>query len=118
MKAKGLHTLWVALLLFVFAGCATPKIDWDSRVGNYTYDQALLEFGPPDKAAKTSNGILVAEWLTSRGYSGGYYPSYFYGYYHYYYHPVQFYDPPSPDRYMRMTFDADGILKSWKRLWK
>ena len=45
--------VFAALLL---AGCVTPKIDWAARVGNYTYDQAVMDFGPPDKSAKLSDG--------------------------------------------------------------
>ncbi len=60
-------------------GCATNRIDWASRVGTYNYDQALLEFGPPEKQAKLQNGTLVAEWLTRRGQSYAYTP-YGYGY--------------------------------------
>lgn len=58
---------WMALTICVvmLMGCATtPKIDWDSRVGHYTYDQAVLELGPPDKAAELSDGTLVAEWFS------------------------------------------------------
>jgi len=45
---------WLALILaaLVLAGCVTQKIDWSARVGNYTYDQAVMELGPPDKSAK------------------------------------------------------------------
>jgi hypothetical protein len=51
-------------------GCQTTKpIDWNSRVGNYTFDQAVTELGPPDKQAKLSDGKTVAEWITHR--SGG-----------------------------------------------
>lgn len=55
-----------ALLL---AGCVTQRVDWDSRVGHYTYDQAVTEFGPPDKQARLTDGCVVAEWI-SRSYDG------------------------------------------------
>src|SRR5882757_8714635 len=58
----------ILLALFaglVLTGCATgPKTDWAARVGHYTYDQAVLELGPPDKVAKLDNGIIVADWIT------------------------------------------------------
>jgi len=68
-------TLVLALLLmlgFVFAGCSSskPKVDWNSRVGNYTYDQAVQELGPPDKTAKLTDGTTVAEWVTGHHSSG------------------------------------------------
>ena len=65
-----LLVLELALCLFL-VGCASTKIDWNSRIGNYTYDQAVTELGPPDKQAKLTDGTVVAEWMTRRGYSGG-----------------------------------------------
>jgi hypothetical protein len=64
------------------AGCkSTPKIDWNSRIGSYTFDQAVTEMGPPDKTAKLTDGQTVAEWVkysntgfsfgVGTGYSGG-----------------------------------------------
>ena len=54
-------SLAVAVLL---AGCATHRIDWNARVGGYTFDQAVTDFGPPDKQAKLSDGQTIAEWIT------------------------------------------------------
>jgi hypothetical protein len=70
-----LRALALALLLvlgFVFAGCSSskPKIDWNSRVGTYTYDQAVQQMGPPDKSAKLSDGRTVAQWITSHQSNG------------------------------------------------
>jgi hypothetical protein len=48
-------------------GCkSTPPADWNSRVGSYTYDQAVIDIGPPDKQAKLTDGKMVAEWITHR----------------------------------------------------
>lgn len=63
---------WVgclALVAALFAGaCATkPKVDWPKRVGLYSYDEAVKEYGPPDKKEITSDGITVAEWVLQRG---------------------------------------------------
>jgi hypothetical protein len=50
----------------LFAGCkSTPSIDWNSRIGNYTFDQAVTELGPPDKIAKLNDGTTVADWIKS-----------------------------------------------------
>lgn len=50
---------------FLVSGCnTTPKVDWNSRVDNYTYDQAVIELGPPTKQAKLDDGKTVAEWIT------------------------------------------------------
>jgi hypothetical protein len=54
-------------LTVLLIGCSTTKkVDWNSRVGSYTYDQAMVEYGPPDKQAKLSDGRTVAEWITRR----------------------------------------------------
>ena len=109
-------TLLAVLAALVFAGCATgPKIDWAARVGHYSYDQAVLELGPPDKVAKLDNGVIVANWITRQGYAYtsagapayGYYPggplvpTYTQGF--------------SPTYYLRLTFGADGKLTEWKK---
>jgi hypothetical protein len=113
---------WVFLTTFLLlftSGCATQKIDWNARVGNYTYDQAVVDLGPPDKYARLSDGGTVAEWLTHRGYSYAY-PAYGYPYSPWYYGP---YYPPyvsssTPDYFIRLTFGPDGLLTSWKKLYK
>jgi hypothetical protein len=111
---------WALFLAFIVAGCAsTPKVDWNTRVGTYTYDQAVLELGPPDRMAPLTDGSKVAEWLTSRGYAHGYAMPVGGPYYHYgYYGPpaVYYSDPPSPDRFLRLTFSPDGRLASWQRV--
>jgi hypothetical protein len=104
--------LFVALLL---AGCVTPKIDWAARVGNFTYDQAVMEFGPPDKYAKLSDGTAVAEWLTQRGQVVVAPEPYFVP-------PGCYFGPLTPmysetyvpARFLRLVFDANGKLKTWK----
>src|ERR1700748_3297996 len=56
---------WLAaVLLALVAGCATARVDWNTRVGVFTYDPAVQERGPPDKQAKLSNGETVSEWVT------------------------------------------------------
>jgi len=61
--------LWLAAALFI-AGCATNRVNWDGRVGVFTYDQAVTELGPPDKQAKLTDNQTVAEWV-SRYSTGG-----------------------------------------------
>ena len=104
--------LLVFLLLFWETGCATHKIDWTTRVGIYTYDQAVIEMGPPDKWAKLEDNTIVADWLSHRG-QYMLYPNYndpWYG------PPVQTYHTyKTPDYYLRLTFGPDGKLRSWKK---
>ena len=107
-----------ALAAILFAGCATaPKIDWQARVGVYTYDQAVMDFGPPDKIAKLADGTSVADWVTERGYiytTSDYYPFYTPGYIV----PTTTYVNRVPDTFLRLSFSADGKLKTWKRFYR
>ncbi len=110
---------WLAIPLaaLVLAGCVTQKIDWPARVGNYTYDQAVLELGPPDKSAKLTDGTVVADWLTHHAQiivsPGPYYgpPGYYYGPF-----MPMYTETYLPAQYLRLTFGADGKLKTWKKL--
>ena len=110
--------LWLMLLAGIL-GCATQKkIDWEGRIGNFTFDQAVIELGPPDKQAKLQDGTVVAEWLDRRGYA-------------YVYSSPAWATPyslggpyatmssaTSPDYYLRLTFSPDGKLKAWKKFAK
>jgi len=113
-------TLVAALVVFL-TGCATQRIDWASRMGKYTLDQAIVEFGPPDKQARLQDGTVVAEWLTRRGYRysypvGGYYGPWAPWYYGPYY--PSYVDSYSPDYFLRLIFGPDGKLKEWKKFMK
>jgi hypothetical protein len=111
IRRFALHAVAPMLLGLLVAGCASgKKIDWNTRVGSYTMDQAILEFGPPDKQAELSDGSLVAEWETSRGYVVPGRP--IMGRYR---DPV-FYSPEmtSPSRFLRLVFDKDKKLTDSK----
>jgi hypothetical protein len=61
----------LVLAALVIVGCqSTPPVDWNNRVGAYTYDQAVTDLGPPDKQAKLTDGQTIAEWITQHGHSG------------------------------------------------
>src|SRR5262245_10872470 len=110
MNATSILRNWLPCLALalLLGGCATNKIDWAGRIGHYTFDDAVLELGPPDKREKLSNGILVAEWLTRRGYAVAY-PAY--GWAHpYYYGPGYSNVAVYPNYFLRLTFGADGQL--------
>lgn len=100
--------------MLLAAGCATNRIDWQSRIGTYTYDQAVLELGPPENIAELTDGTRVGDWLTSRGRrSGG--GSFFIGRgYMLHHYP----DYEGPDYYMRLTFDPQGRLTAARRVLK
>jgi len=108
--------LFFSLALALISGCqTTPAVDWNSRVGHYTYDQAVGELGPPDKQTKLTTGQTVAEWITRR--SGG--TSVGFG--------TGFFGPGMgvgvgetvgsghPDRVLKLTFDANNVLASWSK---
>lgn len=98
-------------------GCASkPKVDWNTRVGNFTYDQAVAELGPPDKSAQTSDGMTVAEWFLRRSssmsfgvgtgfYSGGSGVS-----------VGQSVGTGASGQFLRLTFGGDGKLTRWERI--
>lgn len=87
-------------------------------MGVYTFDQAVTDYGPPDKSAKLSDGSTVAEWVTERSeyivtqqpyiYGPGYYGPIWTGYSTTYF----------PAHFLRLTFSTDGRLKAWKQFSK
>lgn len=109
MKIRRLKILLLAVLL---AGCATHRIDWNARVGSYTFDQAVAEFGPPDKQAKLSDGRVVAEWI-SRYYSS---TSVVVGTGVYGYPGGMGVVQTTPNYYeskLRLTFATNNVLAAW-----
>jgi hypothetical protein len=109
------------IALLVLSACTTPKVDWNAQIGIYTYDQAVIDLGPPDKSATLSDGTRVVEWLTQRGYHGGYvgvYGGFYAPYRPYSYYPAMpyAYESSWPDYFLRLTFDPDGKLRAWKKL--
>jgi hypothetical protein len=116
--SRGFRWFVPALLACALAGCATQKVNWAARVGVYTFDQAVLELGPPDNHAKLTDGTVVADWLTSRR---GAYPYIVGGYPMY---PGWYTTPgivsysATPDWYLRLTFGPEGKLQSWKKFAK
>jgi hypothetical protein len=114
--AKFALLTFLAIAAAFITGCkSTPPFDWNSRVGTYTFDQAVTEFGPPDKQAKLSDGKMVAEWITHRsgrtgfGVGTGFYTG-----------GVgigvgQSVGSGHPDRVMKLTFGTDNKLASWSK---
>ena len=106
----------LALVAALVVSCkTTPPVDWNSRVGTYTFDQAVTELGPPDKQAKLSDGKTVAEWITHRSggtglsvgtgfFSGGAGVGVSQG-------VAQGYS----DRILKLTFETDNKLSTWSK---
>jgi hypothetical protein len=107
-----------ALITLSSAGCATQKIDWQARIGNYTYDQSVRDFGPPDKSAKLADGTLIADWMIRQGgtvVAPQPYPMPPYGF-----GPVMpaYSATYMPGYYLRLEFGPDGRLKSYKNFFR
>jgi hypothetical protein len=107
--------------LLLLTGCTTTsRVDWTSRIGAYTYDQAVMELGPPKNVETLPDGARVATWLTQRGRPGsvgfgmgaafatpGLLES-----------PIPHETPATPDQYLRLTFGPDGRLVQWKQFYQ
>ncbi|HTQ51919.1 MAG TPA: hypothetical protein VMJ12_14510 [Candidatus Acidoferrales bacterium] len=107
--------LLALLASLLLSGCTTPTVDWHARVGHYTRDQAITDFGPPDKSTKLTDGTVMDEWLTQ--------PSRVVVAPEPYFLPPGSYFGPStpvytetylPADFLRLTFGPDGKLTAWK----
>ena len=121
MNARtSLYALRAALLLvlacFVVAGCqSTPKVNWDTRIGSFTYDEAVIELGPPDKSAPLTDGRLVVEWIkpSRGGFSFGVGMGSYGG--HSGVGVGQSVSSDFPDKVLRLTFGPDYKLTEWSK---
>lgn len=108
----------LTLQSFISTSCSsTPKPDWNSRIGNYTYDRAVTDLGPPDKTAKMSDGKTVADWIT-RSNRGGFGLGLGTGFYSGGGTAIGTGVSTStghPDHILRLTFGADGKLLEYKK---
>jgi hypothetical protein len=108
----------LAISLFSAAwivGCATtPPVDWNSRVGKYTYDQAVAEYGSPTVQSQSKDGTVVARWVNQQMAGGNlntglsYYGSAGFT-------AGQNTPPPNRSLVLQLTFDAGGKLTDWSK---
>jgi hypothetical protein len=122
MKLLCLSFIVLALLT---GSCASgPKaniknIDWRSRIGTYTYEEALAELGEPDVVGEAGEG-MIAEWVLRRspmvsfgfGFGGS-------GYGHHTSTGVGVgtsVSPPPSGEYLHLRFDKDDKLAEWARV--
>lgn len=114
MSGRRVAFFLVPVLVLMGVGCHSGP-DWNTRVGVYTYDQAVAELGPPDKTAKLSDGRTVSEWITHRG--GG--MSFGVGTGLYGSHSSvgvgQGISTGASDHGLRLTFDNNNRLVQWSR---
>ena len=110
----------LALAIVFIVGCkTTPRVDWNARVGVYTYDQAVTDYGPPDRQAKLTDGKTVAKWITHRGggtsigvgtgfFSGGYGGGSALG-------MGVGQSVGNSDRILTLTFGTNNVLSTWSK---
>ena len=118
MKSKLLFLgmLLAVVVILIGTGCASkPKEDWNGRLGTYTYDQAVMELGPPNRQTTLSDGRTVAAWVV--GHTGGGGLSLGVGGYsgHAGVGVSQSMGSVGYDKVLRLTFGPDGKLTEWNR---
>ncbi len=104
----------LTLAVAFHTGCKTPPVDWDSRIGHYTYAQAVTDLGPPDRQARLSDGKVMYKWfvqpLVGPRFNSGMS----------YYGSTGFAASQTPgsgysNQMLQLTFDADGKLTAWSK---
>lgn len=115
LAAKALALAVLVPAIAFIAGCkTTPAVDWNSRVGSYTYDQAVADMGPPEKQAKSSDGKTVNQWITLHG-SEGHFMAGGFNNNNYGTGAGQAMAQSYKDHVLELTFGPDGKLVSWAK---
>lgn len=116
LSVRLLGGLLLALAFVASSGCASkPKPDWNQRVGNFTFEDAVAERGVPVASIPLQDGSRVAEWFLKPGPqfsfglgTGAYGPSGGVG-------VSQGVAIPTPGHYLRLVFGPDGKLQRWEK---
>jgi hypothetical protein len=63
--------LLLSLMLIISVACSGPQGPtkaeiWNSRIGTYSYAEAVGEFGPPDNKETLGDGVVVAAWISMK----------------------------------------------------
>jgi hypothetical protein len=119
-----LKALLLIVLTVLAASCASgPKpnfnnIDWGSRIGTYTYDEALAELGEPNVIGESSEG-RTAEWVLGQSPSTA--VSFGFGTGSFGHSTATgvgvgtTVSPPPSGEYLRLRFDKNGKLVEWSK---
>jgi len=115
LAAKALSLAILFLAVVFIAGCKTiAPVDWNNRVGTYTYDQAVADMGSPNTQTKLNDGREVAQWITLHGSNGlsmgGGFNNNNYGM-----GAGQNIAQSYKDHVLELTFGKDGKLVSWAK---
>ena|ERR1700690_34411 len=109
-----LLAVWFLVAAFLTSCVTIPPVDWDSRVGHYTFDQAVTELGLPDRQAKLGDGQTVAKWIAQpnagpRVNTGmSYYGSTGFS-------TSQSVGPTPNSQTLQLTFGTNGTLTAWSK---
>ena len=120
-----LGRLSLIVLILLAEGCASgtrvtvEESEWGTRIGKYTYLEALSELGEPQLIGESSEG-KIAEWVLRQGvpfsigfgFGGA-------GYGHHTSTGVGVgtsVSPPPSGEYLRLRFDRDGNLAEWTKV--
>ena len=104
-----------ALAVVFLAGCATtPPVDWNNRIGNYTYAQSVTELGPPARQVRLSDGKIVCKWFTQPP-VGPRFNSGISNYGNTGFGAGQTIGTTHTDHVLQLTFDTNGKLTAWSK---
>ncbi len=114
MKTNSIWVVFAFMATLFVAGCVANRLDWNSRIGHFSFDQAIVELGPPDKQAHLSDGRTVAEWITHTQ-TGG--MIYYGGGYRRRYTELEMVQstPTYFERKFRLVFTPDNLLSGWSQ---
>lgn len=109
--------LWLGMLTIMLIGCASkPRTDWNQRVGNFTFDQAVQELGPPFASTSLQDGATVAEWFLKHGPQFSFGVGTGFGGGHSSVGVGQSVALPPKGQYLRLTFSPEGQLQRWEKI--
>ncbi|HEX3800581.1 MAG TPA: hypothetical protein VH413_17950 [Verrucomicrobiae bacterium] len=111
-----LISCWLGCIL---VGCASSTAAWNNRIGKYTLSQARTELGKPNSEKSSPDGGTSIEWLThpagpppTTGFAGALRVG----------GVDQDFRQPMPQQsrseYLRLTFDSNGVLENWSRVYR
>ena len=112
-----LGRLSLIVLILLAEGCASgtrvtvEESEWGTRIGKYTYLEALSELGEPQLIGESSEG-KIAEWVLRHGvpFSIGF------GFGGAGVGVGTSVSPPPSGEYLRLRFDRDGRLTEWSKV--
>jgi len=115
MKLNSAAKCQLSVVLFLVVafvtGCATaPPVDWSSRVGHYTYTQAVNELGPPNRQIRLSSGATEFKWFLQPAGGAGFGTGMNNGF-----GTGQGISPGFNNRYLQLMFDTNGVLTDWSK---